>query len=84
MKLKFTQILTLELHIGSLRCLERPGLQDSSLIGLGMIFGINCWHIGILQPITINVLQPKGTELPPRVGAYTQAVPLLMSMPFVW
>jgi len=42
MKLKFTQILTLELHIGSQRCLERPGLQDNDLIGLGMMCGINC------------------------------------------
>jgi len=56
MKLKFTQILTLELHIGSLRSLERPGMQDIDLIGLGRICGINCWHIGILHPIAINVL----------------------------
>ena len=42
MKIKFTQILTLELHIGSLRCLERPGMQDNALIGLGIMCGINC------------------------------------------
>jgi len=60
-------------------------MQDNTLIGLGMMCGIIFWHIRIFLHIAISVLQPKGIEVPKRMRAYTQVVPLpLISMPFKW
>jgi len=75
MKQKFIKIFTIKHLIDYLRCLERLGLQVNALTGLGMMCGIICWHIGILLHTATSVLQPKGTEVPKRVGAYTQVVP---------